>query len=127
LYGVSVRLLGSHGVQIASTYTDGSGNYTFSNVDPGDYQVQFVTPADHVLTEQFQGEDTTLDSDADTGTWRTDTLTVDRFEAATHVDAGLISTLSSISGRVWNDADEDGIQDEGETGYSGASVRLIDS
>ncbi len=42
--GATVNLLDSSGVLITSTTTDGSGLYSFGNLLPGDYKVQFVQP-----------------------------------------------------------------------------------
>ena len=40
-----VRLLSSSGATVATTYTDGSGNYSFANVDAGSYTVRFYKPS----------------------------------------------------------------------------------
>lgn len=40
-----VRLLSSSGSTVATTYTDGSGNYSFANVDAGSYTVRFYKPS----------------------------------------------------------------------------------
>jgi hypothetical protein len=39
--GASVRLLDENGAQVASTFTDSSGNYSFSSLPVGNYRLQF--------------------------------------------------------------------------------------
>jgi hypothetical protein len=39
--GTSVRLLDENGAQVASTFTDSSGNYSFSSLPVGNYHLQF--------------------------------------------------------------------------------------
>ena len=39
--GTSVRLLDENGAQVASTFTDSSGNYSFSSLPAGNYHMQF--------------------------------------------------------------------------------------
>jgi hypothetical protein len=121
-----VRLLDGNGNQVDSTTTDTSGSYVFY-VTPGDYHVEFDVPTNYFITLQNQGSDEALDSDIDDATGRTDLLTVGSGDELENVDGGLVYELATISGRTWNDADEDGIRDEGETVYAGATVELMDS
>jgi hypothetical protein len=43
--GVTVNLIGSSGLIIDTTVTDANGNYLFTGLAGGDYEVQFVVPA----------------------------------------------------------------------------------
>ena len=45
LAGAVIRLLDAGGDEVARTTTDASGNYAFSNLDPGDYSVEQQQPA----------------------------------------------------------------------------------
>jgi hypothetical protein len=47
--GVTVNLLDSTGKVVATTTTDGNGNYSFS-VPPGDYVVEIMVPGDSEVT-----------------------------------------------------------------------------
>src|SRR6185295_4589203 len=90
--GVTVRLYDSTGTTIlATTQTDGSGFYSFSNIDVGSYVVGFVTPAGYQFTTQDVGGNTGIsdgfDSDANTGTGKTAAVSVTGVHVT--VDAGM--------------------------------------
>ncbi|MCO6400316.1 MAG: DUF11 domain-containing protein [Verrucomicrobia bacterium] len=122
---VVVNLL-SNGTVIATTTTDVNGAYAFTNLWPGDYQVEFVPPAGSVLTGQDQGSDDAVDSDADTGTGRTGTVTLESGDNNTTLDAGLYIP-ARLGDYVWLDVNADGIQSGGsETGIPGVVVHLYD-
>jgi uncharacterized repeat protein (TIGR01451 family) len=124
--GVTVRLLNSSGTILQTTTTNASGIYSFTNLRPGDYAIEFVLPANFIFSPQDQGADDALDSDADTTTGRTIVTTLDPDENDMTWDAGL-TPLGSIGNRVWRDNNMNGIQNGGETNVSGVTVRLLDS
>jgi len=126
--GVQVRLYrpGSS-VPVATTTTNSSGIYTFTNLVPGDYYVEFSLPAGHRASPQNQGGDDTRDSDADPVTRQTAVTTLDPGENDPNWDFGIVPT-ASIGDRVWRDDNADGIQDASETaGIPGVQVVLYDS
>ncbi|MCO5067491.1 MAG: isopeptide-forming domain-containing fimbrial protein [Kiritimatiellae bacterium] len=122
---VVVNLL-SNGTVIATTTTDVNGAYAFTNLWPGDYEVEFVPPAGTVFSPQDQGIDDTVDSDADTGTGRTGTITLESGENNQTLDGGLYIP-ASLGDYVWLDRNGDGIQDVGEPGFSNVTVTLYDA
>ncbi|MBZ0288082.1 MAG: carboxypeptidase regulatory-like domain-containing protein, partial [Anaerolineae bacterium] len=124
--GVTVRLLDSTGTAVLTTTTDASGNYLFDPVPPDDYHVEFVLPAGYVFTLADQGGNDATDSDADITNGRTILTSLSPDEDDMTWDAGLI-TAASIGDKVWRDNDSDGVQDAGEPGVSGVTVRLLDS
>ncbi len=85
---VTVTLYDGEGTAIATTTTDGSGNYLFGGLDAGDYSVGFDDVVGFDFTSQNTGDDAT-DSDAD-ATGRTDTVSLAIGEENLTVDAGLI-------------------------------------
>ena len=88
--GVTVKLLNSVGAVVATTTTDTSGNYKFSGLAPGDYQVQFVKPAAYGgFTKADQGANDAVDSDANVSTGMTILTTLVSGENDTSWDAGL--------------------------------------
>ncbi|WP_456425181.1 SdrD B-like domain-containing protein [Rhodocaloribacter sp.] len=88
--GVTVNLLDPNNayVVLETTSTDVDGLYGFSGLLPGDYVVEFVLPDGFVFSAKDAGDDT-LDSDADTTTGKTDTLTLAEGEENLTVDAGM--------------------------------------
>lgn len=75
-------------LSIDSAATDGSGNYSFGDVAPGNYYLSFTTPASYVFTLQDQGGDDTLDSDVDSA-GLTISFTVSSNQNTPTWDAGL--------------------------------------
>jgi protocatechuate 3,4-dioxygenase beta subunit len=121
--GVGVRLLDSSGSVIDSVKTDWQGNYEFDVLD-GTYQVEFVRPRTTAFSQQDVGSDDTMDSDVNITTGRTTFVTVSG-SSIDRIDAGLVAIpLGTVSGRAFNDANANGIQDAGETGYAGVRVSL---
>lgn len=124
--GVTVTLLDSDGNVVATTTTAADGSYTFSDLDAGDYVVDFPTEVDgKVLVNQNVGPDAT-DSDADQGTGETNTISVGVGENVTDVDAGVEDPgTASLAGRVFMDNNDNDIDDAGDMGVSGVTVTLL--
>ncbi|MBK9510096.1 MAG: carboxypeptidase regulatory-like domain-containing protein, partial [Cytophagaceae bacterium] len=124
--GVTVKLNGSDGqgnpVTLTTT-TDGTGKYEFTNVKPGTYTVTFTKPADYTTTDPNQGTDDTKDSDADKTTGTTQSVTVVSGEENKTLDAGYFKP-AKLGDYVWEDTNKNGVQDSGEPGISGATVKL---
>ncbi len=124
--GVTVTLFDGAGTQVGQTTTDANGNYVFDNLTPGDYYVVLSNlPTGYVLSPQDQGGDDALDSDAGAN-GQTVTTTLDPGENDLTWDAGIYLPKASISDLVWEDLDEDGVQDAGEPGVQGLKVILHD-
>ena len=121
--GVTVNLLdGSGNPTGATTTTDNTGAYSFENLEPGDYSVEFVLPADYQFSPKDAGADD-VDSDADTATGKTDITTLVSGENDPTWDAGMYK-LASLGDYVWEDSNADGVQDAGEPPISGVTVKL---
>jgi hypothetical protein len=124
--GATVNLYDGTNTLIDTTVTNGGGSYFFTNLEPGDYSVEFIKPAGYNFSPQDQGANDVIDSDADTTTGKTIATNLITGEVDTTWDAGLFQ-YASISDFVWIDLDGDGIQDAGETGLDGVTVNLFDS
>ncbi|MEY4413094.1 MAG: hypothetical protein RIQ53_387, partial [Pseudomonadota bacterium] len=122
--GVTVQLLNAAGTVVATQLTNASGNYLFSDLAPGSYSVKFVAPSGYKFTTANSGADAT-DSDVDGTTGTTGSYTLASGDARTDVDAGLKVCLVKIGDKVWLDADKDGVQDAGEAGVAGVTVKLV--
>jgi len=115
-------------VAIATTTTDAAGGYQFTNLDPGDYIVEWTAPAGYGVTVKDQGGSDALDSDADPTTGRSDSVTLQSGDMNVTVDAGLyLLTNGTLGDTVWHDLNADGIQDAGEPGLPGVTVELYDA
>jgi hypothetical protein len=86
---VTVQLLGSDGTTVlGTTTTDGSGNYSFTNLFAGTYTVQFTASAGFTFTTKNAGSDATIDSNANL-TGMTDAITLAAGATDNTIDAGL--------------------------------------
>ncbi len=128
--GITVTLYAADGVTVlATTTTDGSGNYIFTNLPAGDYVVGFTNlPSGFTFTTQSGTIDNTTNSDANTSTGKTSVITLGAGEDKLTVDAGVLPPLNtaSLGNYVWIDLDQDGIQDATEPGVPGVMITLLD-
>ena len=122
--GVVVKLERSGYGEIASTTTSGGGYYLFDNLVPDDYRVHFVLKSGHVFSPKDAAGDS-VDSDADVVSGYTDWTTLSAGENDMTWDCGMYE-LASIGDRVWEDINENGLQDD-EPGIAGVIVHLYDS
>jgi hypothetical protein len=128
--GVTVTLYDDlTGNIVAITKTDANGNYIFNNLPAGtNYKVGFSAPGGTVLTTggvlDISNTSTNSDPNATTGL----TATINTGAAGTQitgVDAGLKNDVKGALGDlVWNDINNNGIQDAGEPGVPGVTMRL---
>ena len=129
--GVTVTLFAGDGTTvIATTISDGAGNYIFTNLEAGNYVVGFSgLPAGYVFATQNAGTDPTKDSNPNTGTGKTLPITLAAGEINLTIDAGVraSSPKSALGDRVWFDNNSNGIQDAGEMGAGGVTITLYDA
>lgn len=146
LSGVSVTLAGAGADGLfgtsdditRSTTTDSAGNYLFSGLAAGNYQVTFGGKTGYQFTTANAGNDS-IDSDANASTGKSQVVTLANGESNRTVDAGLVKCdpkTGAIGDRVWQDdaangsglGHANGIQDSGDTyGIGGVRVYLYES
>ena len=85
----TVRLLLGETV-VATTTTNGAGQYVFLNVTPGNYSVLIERPAGFAFSPSNQGADDTVDSDVDPVTGRSGVVAVPADQDVAGPDAGLV-------------------------------------
>ena len=108
---VRVDLYDSTGTTlIASTTTSAGGSYSFTNLTPGNYRVVETDLAGYVSTTP-NSVSATVTAGGST------TINFGDYKLPT-------GTPSSISGIAFNDANENGTQDAGETPLSGVTIQL---
>jgi len=128
--GVKVTLLDGSGNPVGSPLTtDANGNYLFTGLKPGTYSVQFdktTLPAGYSFTSQDQGLNDAADSDANPADGKTIQTVLDSGESDLTWDAGIVAPVlkGSIGDRVWVDNNCNGIQESGEKGLAGVTVKL---
>ena len=127
--GFQVTLEGTLGTGAAygpiNTNTDATGNYSFTNVPPGDYKLTFDLGGFDAFTykDEIGTEDT--DSDVDEVTGETDIFTVVSQDVNwdTELDAGVYA-YAQIGDYTWEDINANGIQDGNGPDLSGIDVTL---
>ncbi|MFN8291754.1 MAG: SdrD B-like domain-containing protein [Chitinophagaceae bacterium] len=123
------------GAVVKTTTTNAQGLYMFTDVAAGSYTVGFSNlPAGYTLTGQntdAAGLSGAANSDANPNTGRTNTITIaGTGNVITYVDGGIVSnpgvfdSKASLGDFVWNDLNNNGIQDAGEPGIAGVTVTL---
>ena len=125
IFGMAVYLKDINGNIIDETTTSETGFYLFSDLEAGDYQIQFSTFGDFVVTKHLQGDDSDTDSDVDPVTFMSVAVNLSENEKDYSIDGGFYRP-GSIGDLVWNDMDNDGVQDDDESGISGLAVKLLD-
>ncbi|MEZ4901426.1 MAG: SdrD B-like domain-containing protein [Spirosomataceae bacterium] len=121
--------------KLDSTTTAGGGKYLFTNLPAGNYVVRFPTtglPAGCIISpkQNQAGVSDSLDSDANPTTGFSPLVVLDPEQGGIlkdnlTVDAALFSPLGSIGDYVWKDINNNGIQDDGNTGVNGVKVVLF--
>ncbi|MCB0063447.1 MAG: hypothetical protein KDE19_15100, partial [Caldilineaceae bacterium] len=134
--GVIVELYTSYNTLVMTTTTSNGGEYLFTDLQPGSYYLVFINPfAEGIWTIANQGANDAIDSDVNEevpdgrgDAERTEVFTLEAGEVDLSWDAGLIGLSgagsAAVGNFVWNDLDKDGIQDPGEAGVPGITVRL---
>jgi protocatechuate 3,4-dioxygenase beta subunit len=109
----NIMLLDDKGTQIASTSTDDTGFYEFTNLDPGTYKV---------TEEMKEGFTPSGDASKDVTIEDKDVSDVNFLN---HVTVTPPAVTNTISGFKINDLNGNGKQDQGEEGLPGWNIRLI--
>jgi hypothetical protein len=130
---VTVNLYNCDGDLLATTTTDATGFYLFSDLDEyGQYRVCFVLPAGYTFTAKDQGGSEGSDSDAGADGC-SDCIDPVDCKPFRNIDAGLCRDESEpcaeIGDRVWVDENCNGLQDKNdqdveEQGLAGVIVNL---
>ncbi len=94
--GVTVKLYTDSGELVATDTTDINGNYSFANLVPGDYYVEFILPAGYHYSPRgvLPGDDTDSNADPDTG--RTPVVTLTDGANDISWDAGIYQIATNL-------------------------------
>lgn len=108
---------------VQSVVAGADGLYAFPNLNPGRYSLRIVTGSGYTMTRRNAGRDDTLDSDADRdGETREFNLAGGVIDSTR--DFGVLGV--AIGDRVFDDENDDGVQQIGEVGVGGVVVQLLD-
>jgi uncharacterized repeat protein (TIGR01451 family) len=126
--GVTLFLIDALGNTVQTDITDVNGLYGFGGVLPGTYTIGFdpsTLPPGYVQTVFVPGEPT-RNSDPDPVTRRTPPFLVESRTVNQDQDLGAYGPIT-LGDFVWRDANNNGVQDVGETGIPGVTVTLFDA
>ncbi len=129
--GLTVTLLdgfgnptdGLGGTTPTTTVTDANGHYSFGNLRPGAYEVQFTTPAGDHFSPQAQGSNRAVDSNPNAA-GLTPSVTLVSGQNDTSIDAGIYAPVS-VSGVVFVDLNDNGVKNIYDTPVRGIEVDLL--
>ncbi|WP_287904487.1 SdrD B-like domain-containing protein [Chloroflexus sp.] len=110
-------------IEVGTRLTDSSGFYEFTDLLPGDYYLVFSELPAGARFTIANASDEALDSDVDVVNGMTAVFSLIGVTTDWDWDAGLILP-ASVGDRVWLDANGNGVQDSGESGIEGVTVRL---
>ena len=97
LAGVLVTLYDINGNVVATTTTDASGLYAFTNLIPGTYSVGFALPPGYAITQQGTNPTSDTDSNANPVTGRTEPVVLGSGENNPTIDLGVYLQAGAIS------------------------------
>jgi hypothetical protein len=125
LNGVTIQLKNSAGTVIATTTSDATGYYQFTGLAAGTYTVTFLSVAGYGTSPANQGTDDTKDSDVtnDASGNAVATVVLSSGQSNQTIDAGFCPITLQLGNRVWNDVNNNGIND-GEAGIANVTVHL---
>ena len=117
--GVTVKLVDPSGNVVATTTTDADGNYSFTGLNDGTYTVQVDKTGPLASTEQTEDPSGNGDS-------RSQAITFTRSDPdVTNVNFGYVEDYT-VSGTVYYDKDRSETLNNGEPGFGGVTVNLLD-
>ncbi len=126
---VAVSLLDISGNIVRSTFTNANGEYYFTDLPAGDYLIQVTPPLGYAFTLRDAGSDE-KDSDVNVSTGTTGIINLTAGQEDLTWDAGIVvgaPNTASVGDFVWNDLNQNGIQEANEPGIANVRVFLYDA
>ncbi len=119
--GVSVSLLNAAGETVDTKKTTAKGTYTFTGLVPGNYSLRMTAKKGYAFTRLGEGN---VMLNLNNGEGYSEEFPVALGETVSGMDAGMIEP-GTVEGIVFADRNDNGVQDEGEGGLTGAVVTLM--
>lgn len=120
--GLTVSLLDASGKVVAADNTNVKGKYEFTGLVPGEYTVSLSAKSGYAFTKVGTGN---VIHNLSGGKGASDAFSLTLGENRTGMDCGMILP-GIVQGELFADANDNGVQDSGETGLTGAVVKLMD-
>ena len=122
---INIILENQIGEVISMTQSDIDGLYKFDNLPEGFYILSIGSLNDRVATFPNVGADDAIDSDFIESSFdlETEAFFLATFEDITGIDLGLVNKLT-IGDFVWEDANNNGVQDAGELGIEEIEITV---
>ena len=126
LSGFTVQLIRADGTIAAETNSSNKGVYTFSEVMPGEYALRFLRRDGYTFTKyRAQEENGNTARLAATDTYgETESFSFSMAETLEGLNAGFLQS-ATLAGIFFYDANDNGLMDENETGFTDGQVRLV--
>ena len=122
--GVVVKLLDPDGNIAASTETIADGTYAFDSLMPMKYTLAVEKPSGWMFTKQAEGQNKSLVVSADSDEGFSAAIAIALGQQVESIYAGIIPP-AQVTGLVFGDANDDGLQNNQETGSEGVTVTLL--
>jgi protocatechuate 3,4-dioxygenase beta subunit len=124
---INITLYDANGTKLAVTTTDNNGIYNFCELKPGDYYIvvdKNSLPDGYLFTTQNVDNDE-RDSDINPETGKSDTLRLE-YDNNYTLDGGIYKEDGTycLGDFIWDDKNQNGIQDSGEEGVAGVKITL---
>ncbi|MBB63556.1 MAG: hypothetical protein CMO81_00650 [Waddliaceae bacterium] len=120
LAGVTVELFRSNGLFVGSAVSDINGNYSFDGLVEAEYYVH-VSETSSLKISPFN-----INNNLDPSSGNSSNILV-LDASTTTAPLGAVYQLGSIGNRVWEDLNNNGLQDSGENGIEGITLHLLDA
>ncbi len=125
LENVEVTLFSGDDAEVAIDKTDVNGNYSFSNVVPGEYYVSFAHVGYTDFVDFQVGSDPLIDSDVN-NSGKTDLFSVSIAGMLTGINAGFEVNTGTVGDYVFLDLNENGLFDDDEIGLQNFQIKAFD-
>ncbi len=122
--GVVVRLLDPDGNTVASMETKADGNFSFASLMPMAYTLGVEKPLGWMFTRQAEGLNRSCIVSARGNEGLSEPIPVALGQQVAAMHAGIVPP-ASVSGQVFGDKNDDGLPNNGESGFEGVSVTLL--
>ncbi len=119
--GMAVQLSSPLNSVISTALSSGDGSVTFRNLKPGNYKMVCLAPNGFKFNLRHRLNGGSINP----GNGDTNAFSLLAGERKVMANESLIK-LCAIGGRVWNDANANGVQTPNEPGISNITVRLLD-